>query len=217
MTDASGRFSLAGVATGDRVLTFETQQASPAVAVPHVQPAEQINLAVSINGSSAQIDSMTRSSDSASGEVGDDPEDDPSQPPTSALTMSLSPSDWESCSEENNGNLQVFVRGTGYDQIDTNSLLLSGDDPAATPLAPYDASVQGSHLKATFKRADAFALLLAPFVDGEVRTLTLDYVDLNGAPGQLTADVTISACDDQGEDETGDETGDDSGDDSGGD
>jgi len=179
--------------TGDRVVTFETQQANPAVAVPHVQPAEQIKLAVSINGSSAQIDSMTRSSDTGDTTT-DDPTGDPPPPATTPLTMSLAPSSWQACSSQNKGNLNVFVRGTGYDLIDPTSLMLSGDDPAALPLAPNSARLEGDHLKAVFSRQAAFGLLLAPFANGEVRTLTLDYLDTAGVAGQLTAGVKIGVC-----------------------
>jgi len=200
-TDSSGSFSLAGVPTGDEVLRFQTSQSSSAVSIPKVQPSETIQMSVAISGSTATIESMSRSSQTSSNQPSDPSGDptgtEPTSPPASGpLTMSLAPSEMETCGGNNHGNFTVFVRGTGFDQIDTTSLTLSGDDTTATPITPDKVSIEGDHLKAQFKQSAVFALLLQPLTAGETRVLTLNYVDTSAVAGTLTADLTISDCTD---------------------
>ena len=112
------------------------------------------------------------------------------KPDTGTLRVDASPSDWDLCDTASNGKLNLFVRGSGYKDIDPTSLTLAGDDPAATPIAPSRARIEGEHLKAQFARKDAFALLLQPVAAGETRTFTLSFLQL-GAPASITFTIDL--------------------------
>jgi hypothetical protein len=188
VSDASGRFALSGIAAGDRVFRFESSAGSSAATLPAVQAGEHIVVAVALSGSSAQFTSVTRSSDGTDDPAGDD--NNSGQPNTGALRVDASPGTWDLCDLESNGNLNLFVRGQGYKDIDPSSLLLAGDDGAATPIAPERAKIEGEHLKARFARRDALALLLQPLAAGETRTFTLSFLQL-GASTSLTFDINL--------------------------
>jgi len=172
-TDGAGRFQLSGVAPGDRVLSFVTGAARASLAVPKVVSGERIELSVSLAGSQVQVRAIHRTA-----------------PGAGALTLSFSPDVWNLNGAGSSGQVQAFVRGTGYDSIDAGTALLFGDDPTLPPLAPRRSAVEGDHLKATFGRADALALLPDP-QPGEIRVLRLEFVQ-NGAPVALTGSITIA-------------------------
>lgn len=176
VSDARGRFALSGVASGDRVFRFQSGAGSATATLKAVQANEQIVVGVALSGSSATFTSVTRSSNG--------------QPGTGEQRVDASPGTWDLCDVDSNGKLNLFVRGTGYQDVDPTSLLLAGDDAAATPIAPERARLEGEHLKAQFARADAFALLLQPLVAGETRTFTLSFLQL-GAPTSLSFDVAL--------------------------
>lgn len=172
-TDGAGRFQLTGVPSGDRVLSFETGAARASLVVPKVVSGERIELSVSLAGSRAQVRAIRRTA-----------------PGAGALALSFSPDVWNLNGAGSSGQVQAFVRGTGYDSIDAGTVLLFGDDPTLPPLAPRRSAVEGDHLKATFGRADALALLPDP-QPGEIRLLRLEFVQ-NGVPVALTGSITIA-------------------------
>jgi hypothetical protein len=192
-SDGSGRFTLTGVASGDRLLRFDSSSASASAVVQAVQPDEQIVVKVALSGSSAQLTTVSRSSNGGNGSGGS-PNPTGGQPDSGALRVDASPSDWDLCDASSNGNLNLFIRGEGYKDVDPTSLTLLGDDPAATPIAPTRARIEGEHLKAQFSRQAAFALLLQPLAAGETRTFTLSFLQL-GAPVSLTFTVDLQQSD----------------------
>jgi hypothetical protein len=168
-TDAAGRFELDGVASGDRVVTFSTAAARAPLAVRDVRANERIEIEVALSGSQASVRSMRRG-----GKGG----------------AEVHPDAWNTNCAGSAGTLTVFLRGTGYDLIDPASVTLSGDDPAQLPLLATRARIEGEHLKAQFGKSDALALLLAPVLRGETRTLEIDFT-LDGVPTSLVATVRI--------------------------
>jgi hypothetical protein len=198
VTDEAGRFALAQVPAGDRVVRFARGARAASIVLDRVEPAETIQLSVAVAGSRAEIRSLTRSSGRGGRDDGGD--DDEEETPQGPLALTIQPSAWSVCSTPSRGQLTVFLRGEGHDLVDPASLLLAGDDVAATPIAPIRASLEGHHLKAKFAKAEAWTLLLEPLEPGGERTLRLDFT-LDGAPTSLVDTVLLVACDDEEEDE----------------
>jgi hypothetical protein len=173
-TDPGGRFALDGVAAGDRTLTFSTTSGQAALEVRGVEDNEEIEVEVEVSGSHATLKSMHRG---PRGTV-------------VPLTLAVDPASWNTNWSRSAGTVTVFLRGTGYDQIDPASVALLGDDPSVAPLAARTARIEGDHLRATFGKADAFALLLAPVAPGQSRTIEVDALEA-GQPVALTATVRV--------------------------
>jgi len=173
-TDAAGRFELDGVATGDRVVTFSTAAARAPVPVRDVRANERIEIEVALAGSQATVRSMRRG-----GRGSTDP-----------LGVEIHPDSWNTNWAGSAGTVTVFLRGAGFDLIDPASVTLTGDDAAQPPLLATRARIEGEHLKAQFGKSDALALLLAPVLRGETRTLEIDFT-LDGVPTSLVATVRI--------------------------
>lgn len=203
-TDASGHFSLDGVPSGNQVLLFEEGGSTAPLPLPGVQANEKIDIKVTVQGSTANLDDITRSSDGRAdnGETID----------VTQLSLELAPDDWSLDFPKSSGTVDALLRGPGIDMIDLGSLELSGDNPDATPLAATSATIQGDHIHARFPKNQVLDLLMDP-QPGSMHDVTLSFV-ASGSDERLevTAQVTID------DDEQGDDNGDDGeGDDNGGD
>lgn len=119
------------------------------------------------------------------GEDGEDGEDDGE----GELTLQVSPSNWNTNWPKSSGTVQVFFRGSGFKDIDLDSIELIGDDPDAEPLAPRSTRLAGNHVQARFGKADAFATLDEP-ESGDVREITLRFT-VDGEEQELTHEVRI--------------------------
>jgi len=117
------------------------------------------------------------------GEDGDDGEDE------GELTLQVSPSNWNTNWPKSSGTVQVFFRGSGFDQIDLDSIELIGDDPDAAPLSPESANLAGNHVLARFGKAEAFATLDDPH-SGDTREIILRFT-LDGEEQELTHEIRI--------------------------
>lgn len=176
-TDAAGRFSLAGVPSGDQVVLFEAASDRAALGIPGIQVGEQIELAVALQGSSVVVESMQRSHD---------PEEPPSAP---ELSLQMQPDTWSADWTTSSGSVSALIRGEGFERIDLDSILLMGTDPEAPPLEPFRVDREGNHVRAFFSKPDAWAILDDP-QPGEVHTLTLE-LTVEGEVVILTAQVRI--------------------------
>lgn len=177
-TDSSGRFALERVPAGDQTLGFSTGRGRAPVEVRDLRDDDRIEMEVSISGSSARVTSMSRNGrpERTGGDGG-------------PLAIQVSPDSWNTNWTRSSGQLTVFVRGEGFDLIDPETVALVGDDPAALPLEPRRASIQGNHLQAKFGQADAFELLLEPN-KGTSHTLLIQF-ELDGVATELEATVRV--------------------------
>jgi hypothetical protein len=85
--------------------------------------------------------------------------------------------------------VSAFIRGSGFERIDLDSIVLIGTDPAAEPLEPTRVDRQGNHVRAFFAQSAAIGILDTP-QPGEVHTLTIE-LTVEGEPVTLTADVRV--------------------------
>jgi hypothetical protein len=177
-TDSSGRFALERVPVGDQTLAFSTGRGRAPVSIRDLREKDRVEMEVSISGSSARVTSMSRNGrpERPGGEDG-------------PLAVQVSPDSWNTNWTRSAGQLTVFVRGEGFEQIDPESVVLVGDDPAALPLEPRRVSIQGNHLQAKFGHAEAFELLLEPN-KGTTHTILVQF-DLDGVATELEATVRV--------------------------
>ncbi len=128
-------------------------------------------------------------------EVGDeDPshyfgEEEEPEPEPVELTVQMQPDAWNTNWTRSAGTVSAFIRGSGFDRIDLDSIVLIGTDPDADPLEPTRVQRQGNHVRAFFAQSAAITILDTP-QPGEVHTLTLE-LTVEGEPVTLTVDVRV--------------------------
>lgn len=129
---------------------------------------------------------------------GDDGEDDGEE--LGDLSLQLSPSNWNLNYDHANGNVTAFIRGTGLDAIDTDSVEMVGDNPDADPLPASTARLEGNHIRAQFPKNRVLGLLDEP-KKGSTHTVIVQFTSGDGAEShQLEAQVKVVGKD-QGEDD----------------
>ncbi len=190
VTAADGQFTLSSVPSGDRQLVFEGSSTSAALALQGIQPGEQIQLQLAIQGGQVSVTSMHRGSGTGGGTAG----------PVS-LTLAMQPDTWNTNWVRSSGTVSALIRGQGFDRVDLGSVMLVGSNPATTPVASTRAERAGNHVRAFFRQAAAFGSLLDPR-PGETHTVTVNLV-ADGKPVSLQAMVRIvgPGSDDDGDDD----------------
>jgi hypothetical protein len=78
------------------------------------------------------------------------------------LSLQVSPKNWNLNYDGSAGTITVFIRGDGLDHIDTDSIELEGDNPAAAPLPADFARLEGNHVRAQFPKNQLLDLLDEP-------------------------------------------------------
>ncbi len=112
---------------------------------------------------------------------------------TSVLALSFQPSKWNTrWLEKGGGTVSVLFRGEGFDEIaaETETILLIGSNPDATPLAAVKVRRRGNRLDAEFRKGDAIGTLLAP-QKGETHSVIVAF-EVGGVPAMLAFDVRVS-------------------------
>jgi len=175
-TDAAGHFGLSGVPSGDQIVLFETASATAPLPISGIESAEQIELVVALDGSTVQVQSMSRSK---GGEEGDPPE----------LTLRFQPDTWNVNWAHSSGTVSALIRGQGFEDVDLDSIVLIGTDPAADPLPPTRVDRRGDHVRAFFAQSAAIGTLDDP-QPGEVHEVTIE-LTVDGEPFTLTDSVEI--------------------------
>jgi hypothetical protein len=170
-TGSDGRFALAGVPEGDRVLVFETAAQRASLPISRVRPNERIEMTVSIRAATVSVMSMSRSSGGTS------------------LSLEMQPDTWNTNWAGSSGTVSALIRGEGFETIDLDSIELIGTDPAAVPLAAERADLAGNHVRAFFGKSEAIQTLDTP-TRNEVHTITIR-LTADGEELELTADVRI--------------------------
>jgi hypothetical protein len=105
------------------------------------------------------------------------------------LNLALRPDVWNVNWEHSAGNVIAFIRGPNLEDIDLDSIVLVGTDPAADPLEPLRARRRRNHVRAFFLKSAAFATLDDP-VRGEVHEVKIVLL-VDGVETELTDFVRI--------------------------
>jgi hypothetical protein len=113
---------------------------------------------------------------------------------TLPLTLDIDPDEWSLNYTNSAGTVEAFLRGEGFDQVDTNSIQMVGDNPDAVPLAALSASIRGDHVHARFPKNQVIGLLLDP-APGTTHTIIVSYL-LNGGTERLELSAVITIEDD---------------------
>lgn len=107
------------------------------------------------------------------------------------LSLQLSPSNWNLNYDGSSGTVTAFIRGDGLGHVDTDSIELEGDDPAAAPLPASFARLEGNHVRAQFPKDQLLDLLDEP-ERNSTHTVTIRFTADDGAEShELTAQVRI--------------------------
>jgi len=112
-------------------------------------------------------------------------------PNTAPLAVSVQPTQWNTkWLEKGGGTVSAQFRGEGFDLVAAGSILLTGSDPAAAPLAPVKVQRRGNRLEAQFDRGGAMKTLLAP-KKGETHSIVVDF-EVDGVAMTSAFDVRIT-------------------------
>lgn len=107
------------------------------------------------------------------------------------LSLQLSPSNWNLNYDGAAGTITAFIRGDGLSHIDTDSVELEGDDPAAAPLPASTGRLEGNHVRAQFPKNQLLDLLDEP-ARNSTHTVTIRFTADDGAEThELAAQVRI--------------------------
>lgn len=119
----------------------------------------------------------------------EDDEDDGEDPTPSDLTLQLNPSNWSMNYPGSAGSVTAQIRGTGIQDIDLATIVMSGDNTAAEPLSATSAKLTGNHINADFPKNKVLDLLLNP-AKGTRHTVTVSFMR-GGSLEELTAEVKV--------------------------
>ena len=105
------------------------------------------------------------------------------------LVLAVQPDRWNTNWLRSAGTVSALIRGGGLADIDLDSIVLIGTDPAAAPLPALRASRQGNHVRAFFAQSAAFATLLTP-EPGKTYTIKIQF-DKAGTATELTDTIRV--------------------------
>jgi succinyl-CoA synthetase beta subunit len=115
---------------------------------------------------------------------GEDDEEDDGEDGVVDLRLDIQPDSWNTNWLRSNGTVSALIRGSGFDKVDLDSIVLVGSDPAAGELAPERADAQGNHVRAFFAQSDAFMTLLDADT-GQTHVITIRF-SVDGEEMELT-------------------------------
>jgi hypothetical protein len=122
--------------------------------------------------------------------VGPDGEDDGEDDEEELdLDLAIQPDAWNVNWQRSNGTVSALIRGEGLADVDLDSIELVGTDPDAEPLAAERATLTGNHIRAFFRKADAFATLDTP-KRGERHEITIR-LSAGGEDYELTDHIRV--------------------------
>ena len=131
----------------------------------------------------------------------EDDEDDEINP--EELELEIDPGEWSLNFPKSSGTVEAFIKGEGIENIDLNSIEMSGDNLEALSLSAGSVSINKRHIHAKFPKNQVIDLLLNP-AEGTTHTITVSFLEIGGTERiKLTAEITIE------EDEDDDDDGDD--------
>jgi hypothetical protein len=100
------------------------------------------------------------------------------------LTLDIQPSNWNTNWRTSSGTVSALIRGTGFDSIDLDTIVMIGP---AGELDPVSRDVAGNHVRARFSKSAAFGIL-GDADTGQNYTITVRFV-VNGQTMDLPADI----------------------------
>ena len=118
----------------------------------------------------------------------DDDEEEPID--TSALTLEIVPPQWNMNYAGSTGQVKAFIRGSGLENIDLDSIEMEGDNGAATPLPADSATLNGDHIQAKFPKNQVLDLLSNPAA-GTTHTVTVTFMS-GGQRQELSTEISIT-------------------------
>jgi|GEM_PF-1418011 len=207
--DAMPLEPLAATRQGDHVrASFAKNQVLDLLDDPQPGSMHTVTLAFEVDGvTDVQTldDTITIEDDSGSDDGGGDQGgDDGSGDQVGNLELQISPDSWNTNFAGAKGSVTAFVRGDGLGMIDLDSIMLSGDNSEADPLAATTARLEGDHVRAQFPKNQVLDLIDNP-QPGTEHTVTLSLTANDGADSfELQEDVKIV-----GKKNGGDDGGDD--------
>jgi hypothetical protein len=115
------------------------------------------------------------------------------------LELEIEPEEWNLNYSNSSGTVEAFIEGEGIENIDLDSIRMSGDNPSALPLSASSVSINNNHIHARFPKNQVIDLLLDP-AEGTVHTITVSFLEVGGTEWiELTAQITIEDDDDEEE------------------
>lgn len=122
------------------------------------------------------------------------------------LELEIDPEEWSLNFTKSSGTVEAFIEGEGLENINLSTIQMSGDNPAAAPLAADSATIRGDHIHAKFPKNQLIDLLLNP-EEGSTHTITVSFYLVGGTELiELTFDITIE--EDEDDDDDGEEPSD---------
>ena len=112
-------------------------------------------------------------------------------PEPTDLSLQLSPDTWNTNYSTSSGSVQAIIRGDGLENIDLDSLEMSGDNPAAGELTATSAALHGNHVQADFPKNLVLGLLLNPG-SGSKHIVTVSFTSGGGGRTELSAEVKVN-------------------------
>lgn len=194
--DAMPLEPVAATRQGDHVrASFAKNQVLDLLDDPQPGSTHTVTLAFEVDGvTDVQTldDTITIEDDSGTDDGGGDQGgDDGSGDQVGNLELQISPKNWNTNFAGANGSVTAFVRGDGLDKIDLDSIMLSGDNSEADPLAASTARLEGDHVRAQFPKNQVLDLIDTPD-PGTEHTVTLSLTANDGADTfELQEDVKI--------------------------
>jgi hypothetical protein len=106
-----------------------------------------------------------------------------------SLELRIAPDVWNTNYTHSEGTVTFMITGADAGKIDLGSIMLTGDNASATPLAPLSAKFNDHHVLARFAKEDVIGLVNMP-KPGEMVKVTLSFT-VNGTATTLSGKVRI--------------------------
>jgi hypothetical protein len=113
------------------------------------------------------------------------------EPEPTELSLQLAPGTWNTNFSKSSGSVQAIIRGDGIENIDLDSLEMTGDNPAAEALTATSASLHGNHVQADFPKNLVLGLLLNPG-SGSKHIVTVSFTVGGGGRTELSTEVKVN-------------------------
>ncbi|MCP5048250.1 MAG: hypothetical protein GY940_13845 [bacterium] len=109
-----------------------------------------------------------------------------------SIILDTGQSGWNLSSANGSDVLEVFLVGDDIAKIILDSIEMKGDNPSASPLKADSANVQGSRVRALFRKSEVRKRLLNP-TPGSTHTIIVVFITIdNNEPTEVHSQVTVT-------------------------